>query len=153
MEIDFPEEVSNLVEKRGGAVADWKYERDRVSAQRDELLALARDANAMLGDRDKTTDELIQLISQLCAKIAELEAPSLPDAPSRPLGAKERDSLLKLVIGMAVTGYKYDPGARKSFVPKEISQDLDRLGVGLDPNTVRKWLKAASELLPPSEQT
>jgi len=67
------------------------------------------------------------------------------------LGTRERDSLLKLVIGMAVGGYGYDPDASRSEQPSDIATDLATNGVALDVDTVRKWLKQASELLPPKE--
>jgi hypothetical protein len=38
----------------------------------------------------------------------------------------------------------------RSNAPKEIADDLARAGVPLDVDTVRKWLVAAAELLPPN---
>ena len=49
---------------------------------------------------------------------------------------------------MAVSGYGYDPTAKRSELTKEIASDLDRNGVHLDDDTVRKWLKVAGERLP-----
>jgi hypothetical protein len=66
----------------------------------------------------------------------------------RPLLSKERDSALKLIIGMAVIGYRYDPGRPRNDATTDISNDLAQLGVPLDPDTVRKWLREASQLLP-----
>jgi hypothetical protein len=74
-------------------------------------------------------------------------APTMPD-----LSTAEKNSLLKLVIGMAVRGYSFDPAAAKSPVPNEIATDLDQLGIGLDPDTVRKYLREASALLPNASQ-
>jgi hypothetical protein len=67
------------------------------------------------------------------------------------LGTRERESLLKLVIGMAVGGYGYDPRAGRSEQPSQIAADLATAGVALDVDTVRKWLREAAEHLPPSE--
>jgi len=80
-------------------------------------------------------------------------APPSPVPSSTPekqagLGAREQESLLKLVIGMAIAGYKYDPDAQRSPTTKEIADDLQGLGIGLDPDTVRKWLRIAAEVLP-----
>lgn len=66
----------------------------------------------------------------------------------KPLHTKERDSLLKLVIGMAKSGYAYDQSAAKSHVPGEIVLDLDKLGLKIDVGTVRKYLKEGLDLLP-----
>jgi ribosomal protein S16 len=64
------------------------------------------------------------------------------------MGTRERESLLKLVIGMAVGGYGYDPTAARSEQPAAIADDLSTNGVSLDVDTVRKWLKAGAEQLP-----
>jgi hypothetical protein len=64
------------------------------------------------------------------------------------LSTAERNSLLKLVIGMAVNGYKYDPSPERSPVPPEIAADLEALGIGLDADTVRKYLREGAALLP-----
>jgi hypothetical protein len=61
----------------------------------------------------------------------------------------ERNNLLKLVIGMAVQGYKYDHRAAKSGIPKEIAGDLAQCGLALSDDTVRKYLKEAAKLLEP----
>lgn len=61
--------------------------------------------------------------------------------------AKANTSLLKMVITMAVYGYKYDPKAKKSHVPADIVSDAELLNLTIDSDTVRKWLKEAAELL------
>jgi len=69
--------------------------------------------------------------------------------PDRPLGTSERVTMHKLMIGMAVKGYRYDPIAVKSPSPKEIADDLAELGISIDPDTVRKYLReAAAAVLP-----
>jgi hypothetical protein len=71
-----------------------------------------------------------------------------PRSPEEiPFHTKERESLLKLVIGMAVGGYGYDRSA-KSKIPGQIASDLDELGLRLDVDTVRKFLKQGLELVP-----
>ncbi len=69
----------------------------------------------------------------------------------KPLGTTERNYLLKLVIGMAVTGYKYDPAAKKSTTTKEIADDLADLGIDIDPDTVRKYLKEGANTVLPAK--
>jgi len=64
------------------------------------------------------------------------------------LGNRERDTLLKLIIGMAIKGYGYNPAASKNTSIKEIADDLDSLGISLDVDTVRKWIKEAADTLP-----
>ena len=55
---------------------------------------------------------------------------------------------MKLLIGMAVSGYRYNPPAARSDTVTDIINDLDKLGLHLDPDTVRKWLRETAELLP-----
>lgn len=79
---------------------------------------------------------------------AALKAEQIKLVPDRDLKTRERESLLKLVIGMALAGYKYDPKASRSPIVAEITDDLARAGIGLDADTVRKYLQEARELLP-----
>jgi hypothetical protein len=51
--------------------------------------------------------------------------------------------------GMAMRGYSWDPSSQRSEKIGEIVHDLDSLGLHLDTDTVRKWLKEAAQLLPP----
>lgn len=70
--------------------------------------------------------------------------------PEKPLLTSERDTLLKLIIGMAIKGYNHDPAASKSTAPREIADDLSELGMPITDDTVRKYLKLATgTVLPP----
>ena len=64
------------------------------------------------------------------------------------LNSSEKNSLLKLVAGMSVAGYRFDSKATRNDATKDIQSDLDRLGIGLDSKTILKWLRKASEVLP-----
>jgi len=66
----------------------------------------------------------------------------------KPLHLKEKETLLKMVIGMAMDGYGYDPLASKSPIPAQLSNILAEQGMALDVDTVRKWLKQGAELVP-----
>jgi hypothetical protein len=106
-------------------------------------------------DRYKaSTDELIRsqvvLIGTLKDEVVALEQQiaSASKSPNPTLTTRERDSLLKLVIGTAMGGYGYVPGQR-SEIPRQIASDLASRGLSLDEDTVRKWLKEATALLPP----
>lgn len=63
------------------------------------------------------------------------------------LHPKERDSLLKLVITMAIKGYKHDPRAQRSDAIKRIVDDAAECGLSIDADTVRKWVDKAAELV------
>lgn len=73
-------------------------------------------------------------------------APATTDATLHP---KEWDNLLKMVIGMAIDGYGYDPTAVKSGIPKEIAKAVTDCGMSISDDTVRKYLRrAVNEVLP-----
>jgi hypothetical protein len=61
---------------------------------------------------------------------------------------KSIDSLLKIIITMAVKGYRYDPNQAKSSTAAEIQEDSEKLGISIDVDTVRKWLKKSVDFLP-----
>lgn len=64
------------------------------------------------------------------------------------LSVKERNTVLKIIIGMAIKGYSYNPNKKRNPTAKEITSDLDLLGLPIDEDTVRRWLKDATEQLP-----
>lgn len=67
----------------------------------------------------------------------------------KPLSTTERNSLLKLVIGMAMKGYGYDPAKGKNKAVAEIAGDLSALGMQIDEDTVRRYLsEAKASVLP-----
>jgi hypothetical protein len=73
------------------------------------------------------------------------------DAAPKEIPTRERDGLLKLVIGMAIGGYGYDPKVGRSSTARDIASDLASRGIPLDEDTVRKYLAEARELLPGDE--
>jgi|GEM_PF-3415695 len=77
------------------------------------------------------------------------EGETSPDPKAEAVNSKRLASLLKFIIGMAVSIYKYDP-AKKNNALQEIMQDLDSVGVGLDAQTIRDILKEAATHLPPT---
>lgn len=63
------------------------------------------------------------------------------------LSTLERTSLLKLIIGMAVEQYGYNPKVHRNSATANIKTDLESVGLSLDEDTIRKWLKEAADLL------
>lgn len=163
-DVSVPPELIEAVEKRGVQVADWKSLHDKAveAGKRDGEAAekqiakwkrLLDETVAQLGqhraDWLEITNDKKGKIAALEAEIAALQSQQPVTEDGKRIGARERDSLLKLVIGMAVAAYAYDPKAARSDRPPEIAGDLERAGVPLDVDTVRKWLREAAELLPP----
>lgn len=122
--LSVPKELVGAVTALGIQVADWKtlYDSKREEADR------------------------------LRADLAELRSgDDLPAQPREDVRPRERESLLKLVIGMAIKGYGYDPKASRSPKVREIVDDLQALGLSLHDDTIRKYLNEAKDLLPPPE--
>ena len=69
-------------------------------------------------------------------------------AQSKALGERERKTLLRMIIGMAIGGYGYDPDAARSDTPRSIADDLSSLGIDISDQTVREKLKDACAFLP-----
>lgn len=76
------------------------------------------------------------------------EVASQPASIVPELKTRERETLLKMVVGMAVGGYSWDPNAARNVATGEIAGDLARQGVPLDDGTILKWLRAGAQLLP-----
>ncbi|MFD0465027.1 hypothetical protein ACFQY9_27515 [Microvirga aerilata] len=60
-----------------------------------------------------------------------------------------RESLLKLIIGLAVGGYKYVPDVKYNKALEKIKTSLELLGLEIDEKTIRKCLSMASKTLDP----
>lgn len=85
-------------------------------------------------------------------EIEKFEA-GLNDPVIREINTRERTTLLKMIAGMANDGYGYDPSASRSPFPKELEGILDSLGMPVSDDTIRRWLKEASEYLPQNNDT
>ncbi len=172
MVIELPGQLVDAVTALGVQVVDWKtaYDRQKLIAETAEAEAMAEKKALIQATADhvayieKLASEYRGIINSYRSKVESLQqsleqltdaaqrTPAPVQAPAeKSLGARERESLLKLVIGMAVRGYRYDPKASRSDAVSEIAGDLDEVGVRLDPDTVRKYLHEARDLLPPAE--
>jgi hypothetical protein len=178
MRFSMPTDLIEAVKSLGIQIRDWKtlYDRNVAMAQRlTEKLEQERTAlvtfQATIEDEHRkaveqqrsladltesavkkiaTIEEKDRSIAELSARITQLEGSSLSKAGDA-LGARERESLLKLVIGMAVKGYGHDPKANRSPTSKDIAGDLALVGLAMDEDTVRKYLAEAKQLLPGDE--
>ena len=65
----------------------------------------------------------------LQAENAELRARTATEETHKPLLTRERETALKLIIGMAIEQYGYDPDASRNDAIKNISEDLAEWGL------------------------
>lgn len=84
--------------------------------------------------------------AELTAEVMRAQPLASKRPKDKPLGSRERDTLLKMILGLAMSGHAYDPAATKSTTVNEISSDLERVGLALDLETIRRKLKEAAAL-------
>jgi len=56
---------------------------------------------------------------------------------------RQRNSLLKILLSVAVEKYRYNPAMERSSVPKNIESATDRCGLSVTDETIRDYLKMA----------
>lgn len=86
-------------------------------------------------------DELKNAVSD---KVLSRDKEPKPDADES-LNPKVKQSLQKLALGLAAAGYGYVPGQARNRAHQEIKNELDRVGISLDVDTIRKRLSEAGE--------
>lgn len=118
-----------------------------IDRQREHMAKMDQGYKSIQEKNDLLLSMKDDRIAQLENQIAEFDPPvSPPKQPS--LGVRERESLLKLILGIAIKGYVYDPKAARSPTAKEIASDMALVGLSMDEDTVRKYLNEAKQLLP-----
>ncbi|MBG1231808.1 hypothetical protein [Aestuariivirga litoralis] len=96
-----------------------------------------------------TIAEVAQLRAQnedLTQKLAE--ALKQLEQAKKDMPVKARVSLLKIVLGLAISELGYDPKAAKSPTAQEIVNLLNRAGIEIEADTVRKYLTEAADTVP-----
>jgi hypothetical protein len=164
----FPTELETAVAERG-PIGDWHtlFKSEKAAHQKTKESGAQAQANSqelavLLANRDKIYDELTRLTTEemrtkdeIIAKLEEALAIAETKLSARihsedandsaDLKTRERDSLLKMVIGMAVRGYSYDPAALKNSSVKEIADDLALLDISLNEDmTTTSWPTSAA---------
>jgi hypothetical protein len=96
---------------------------------------------------------VIANLNDLCARqreqIASLEKKLKAQRKQGASGeTKIIESFKKLVIGMAWSGFRFNPYLCRNDATKEISGDLEKLGLKLDDETILARLREAADVLP-----
>jgi hypothetical protein len=127
--IALPVDLKDAVEARGFKMPDWE-------ALRASLEATIAERDATIEAAHRELEELRRLVASAAAADEELDP-------------RERNSLVALVIGMAIGGYGYVPDPDKnSEVPGQIANDLAGRGLSLSLKTIRKYLDEGTDLMP-----
>ncbi|HEU5048400.1 MAG TPA: hypothetical protein VFT64_11235 [Rickettsiales bacterium] len=153
-DIPFPEALEAQVILYAGNIGDWKTAHDNIQQlqtktqqEYEEYIAetqrIINEKDALLIAANNMRDAALKISEELQLKFEEQALQN-----EKPLKTRERDTLLKLIIGMAVKGYRYNPGASRNSAIAEIEDDLMILGIPVTDDTIRTWLGKAGELLP-----
>lgn len=127
-ELEYPKELEEEVAARGNTVDDMKK---------------------MLDDRNAEIAELIEQNKQLFQERDDLIERGKRDwQASKPLHPKEKQSMLKLIYGMAVAYHGYDPDLSRSGTVKSIRHDLATKGIEMDDETILKFLREGAKECP-----
>ena len=76
---------------------------------------------------------------------------SIEQSEEKPFSETERNTMLKLIIGMAMDAYKYDPNAKRNTATGEkkdgIRAKLELRGIDISNDTIHNYLTEAKKLL------
>ena len=122
--ITFPDRLKEIIKMRSTESVDWR-------ARYEDL---TKSTGAVIAEQETKISDLMQDLEKALAE--------------KPLKTRERDTICKIILGMAIKGYAYDPQAKKNTAVSEIAGDIQQLGLSVDQDTIRKWLQEAIALLP-----
>lgn len=104
----------------------------------------------LIGDHAVEPDQFINFVKNLPLKFPIFDKDARKKEAScfeKPIIETERISLLKMIYGMAIEGYAWDPESSKSQITTEITRDVNQnCHKPITDDTVRKWLKEAKQL-------
>ncbi len=131
--LDYLSEITNLLE-----VLENTLQKEKIRIKNPDLIKKY--------EQDKECDylSLYNKIDLLETELATHKA----ENTVKSLSTRTRETTLKIIIGMAIKGYAYNPKAAKNAAVSEIASDLERLGIAVGDDTIRKWLNEAREFLP-----
>lgn len=169
MRLEIPDQLAAEIDALGIQVADWKSLFDQqqeafsklsasLAEEREKYLRAMKENSKFQEEYSAKANGTIAgyqtLVESLKAKNKEiseaLDRLQKDEANSgkREMGTRERESLLKLVIGMAMGGYGFNPTMARNSATADIETDLTTRGIPLDSDTIRKYLNEAKALLP-----
>lgn len=147
-DIEFPAALAEKVLARSGNYTDWKQEYEKLEAKYHQQVGdwkkVFAEQNELIATYKSRIDSFISEFEQVRAQSAAAsDAP-----PEKPQSPREREGMLKMIYAMAVGGYGFDPTSKRSNLVPDIVGDLTRQELSLSDDTIRRYIKAACELLP-----
>lgn len=152
------------------SVADWKTNYDEAAAELADARATieqmqGRHLAQRRDDLDKFEERLAEwqgLADKLSANLEKIRAKNfelaqrndelekakpVPVVQKSELGARERQTLLKIIVGQAVKNYGFEPKRARNAAAGEIASDLATVGISVSEDTIRNYLNEAKEIV------
>lgn len=117
--------------------ARWKAKAETLAASGDQCTSLKAEIEWLRGDLRERADEL----AALTVERDQLKANAL--------AGKLKTTALKIIGGMAIDAYRVDIHSNRMSGIGEIEQALQTVGADVNPQTLRKWLKDAANVIDP----
>jgi hypothetical protein len=110
-----------------------------------QLLRAMKDGKLTERDEPKKFIEWASSVGRQLPDRMRLKTTGATSGPANELNPKERESLLKMVLGMAMAKYGFDPQAKKNSATTEIKNDLIARDLRTDDGTILKFLRQGAE--------
>ena len=143
--IELADELVSRTVNNGLPLKNWSYLFEQQKAQ----------SKTQVEEQNKKVEELKEGLRQARTEIEALRKQQTANRANlqasdsnKLLSTKERESLLTLIASMSVSQYDFDPRQLRNAATKYIWEDLQSLGLSMDEDTVRKYLKQGAELIP-----
>lgn len=91
-------------------------------------------------------EQLLDLLKRY--HLAGVGYPVAEEEPKRE-SKREIDKIAQLLVVMAIDGYGYDPKAKRSGIPGEITNAAAEYGIGIHADTIRKYFRIGSNFISP----
>lgn len=141
--IAFPADLQRHVLTRSDSWVDWKAEARRYKETAEQAVEGFEHYRASARAAQSRVVYLEEELHHL--RRGEQKARYAESAPV--ISPKSFKSLLRLVGGMAVAIYNFDPTESRSDVVSQIQSDLDLKGINMDADTIRKWVREGAKLI------
>jgi hypothetical protein len=140
---------------KGDVVAFAQRRREQLRRQFDPYNQKNKIPRNVLVDWVKTIELEVHIGMQTIGKnIGGLDDPSAApisahqNTSAQQVESREKASMAKLIVAMAMDSYGYSPKQARSPIPQEIESIAAKLGLEISHDTIRKYLRMGASLLP-----
>lgn len=143
--LSIPDSIVESVTALNEEPADWREECIEQARLRLDAEKAFAEANRGHSSSEMRIVELSAELHFAHDRIESLEAVAAPE--DEELNPKERTSLHKMLIAMAMKHYRYNPRAARNDATKTVQSTVENYGMKISEDTVRQHLRAACSVL------